>query len=653
MGAIAGAWSVSRDAALTDTVQQMTTRLAYRGADAGGTWVAPEWGPVLGHARLPMQELTEADAQPMTSPCGRYVLVLNGGIYNHWELRERLGSDRRWRGRSDTETMLECIAAWGLRGALERVNGVFALALWDTLERRLSLARDRLGEKPLYWGLKDGILVFASELGPILMSGLGPFRVDAEAVSALLNLSYIPDPKSILEHVQKLPPGQTLEVRCTGDSLTCRQEAYWSLAEVIESAVTARPVLSEAAWLERVEGDFERAVRLRLSSDVPLGAFLSGGVDSGLVVATMVKIAATPVRTFTIGMDAEWDEAPRARELADYLGTIHSEIRITHQDCLNVIPKLPRIYTEPFGDSSQIPTYVVCEAARREVTAVLAGDGGDELFAGYHRHFQARRIWGAISRLPRPVHRVLARASASGTGQRAIVAASVFASSGGARGERMLRIQKAGRLMAATSVADLYRRLVTQWPGGQAPAAAGAGWQLPLPRALTEQTRWDPVEHLMAYDLATALPGDMLVKLDRASTANGLEVRVPFLDTDFVMLAMSVPPALKIQAGQGKAILRRSLARHSPPAWMETPAAKRKQGFGIPLAAWLRDDLRDWAEALLSERALRETPFLDATAVRSRWREFINGRAAWEHPLWSVLMLQAWVREHRRWLEFA
>jgi len=651
MCGIAGAWSASADPAILCRVRKMAEKLAHRGPDAIGIWVDDSAGMhALGHARLAIQDLTPSGAQPMVSAGGRFVIALNGEIYNHWELRDRLGGRRNWRGRSDTETLLECISEWGVRTTLNRVNGMFAFALWDRVTHRLTLARDRSGEKPLYWGMKDGVLIFASELGAILESGFGPFHIEPESVAALLNLGYIPDPLSILRNILKLEPGHVIEFRLDGGRIVGDKTAYWRFVDVLAAAVSSRTTQSDAEWEEEVETALERSVRLRLISDVPVGAFLSGGVDSALIVAMMAKVVDAPVRTFTVAMPAVWDESPRARRLAEYLGTDHTEIGISDQDCLEIIPKLPTIYTEPFGDSSQVPTYVVSAAARREVTVVLSGDGGDELFAGYHRHFQARRVWNGLSRLPRPVHRVLASMAGSNWGRRAIAAASVMASGGGVREGRMLRIQKAGRLVAARSVADLYLRLVTQWPMGQAPLAVGQNWTLALPGEIISLDGLDPVEQLMAFDICTSLPGDMLVKVDRAAMAHALEVRVPFLDHELVELAMRVPPSLKIQGGQGKVILRRILSRHAPPGWMEAPEAKRKTGFGIPLAAWLRNELREWAESLLTTDLLQSNPFLDERAVRARWKEFLEENISWEHPLWSVLMLQAWLQTHQRWL---
>jgi len=581
--------------------------------------------------------------------CGRFCIVLNGEIYNHWELRREMGGSRSWIGRSDTETLVEGIATWGVTDTLRRVNGMFAFAVWDSLERRLILARDRIGEKPVYWGEVKGRFVFSSELRPILKSGLGPFELNPRAVDALLNLGYIPDPLCILLDIGKLEPGIILEVQAGEGGFSTRREPYWTLSEVMARAVRERPRRNKDEWLEEVESALKRAVKLRLLSDVPLGAFLSGGVDSSLIVAMMAGVSGAPVRTFTVGMPGEWDESPRARRMAQHLGTVHTEIPITEQDCLEVIPELPRIYSEPLGDSSQVPTFLVSKVARRDVTVALSGDGGDELFAGYHRHFAARRIWQRLGRVPGPIRRIADRAISSPYGERLARLASWAGSSGGRNRRRMLRLQKGFRLIGAQTEAELYRRLVVQWPEGRAPSGSARGWNPELPRWAEELEGLDTVERFMAYDLAMALPGDMLVKVDRATMAHGLEARVPFLDHELVGLALQVPPELKVDGTQGKLLLRRMLARHAPTGWMEEPEAKSKLGFGIPIARWLRVELREWAESLLSPSSLADRPWLDSRAVQRRWSEFQNG-AAWEHPFWSILMLQAWVSEYREYL---
>lgn len=646
MCGIVGCWAAKDrgplDLAVFDGLRDC---LAHRGPDARGSWTALDGRLAFGHTRLAIQDVSDRGRQPMTSRCGRYWLVLNGEIYNHWELRDRLGSGAQWRGRSDTETLLEAIASWGLKPALERANGMFALALWDAEKHKLFLARDRIGEKPLYWGAKQGHFFFASELAPILRSPLRPFPVSPEAVEALLNLGYVPEPLSILQDVHKLRPGAFLEVEERAGH-SHRLEVYWSLSDAMSAAIAARPVRTDGEWTEEVEAALRRAVDLRLIADVPVGAFLSGGIDSGLVVALMSQVSAKPVRTFTVGMPRKWNEAPRARSLAAFLGTDHTEIDLTDGDCVAAIPELPRVYSEPLGDSSQIPTYLVSAVARRDVKVALSGDGGDELFAGYNRHFAARRIWQHLDFVPLVVRKALHRALAAPGSRRFAHSISGRLSNNAGAADVMRRLLKAVRLVGVASVAELYTQLVVQWPSGQSPCTTGGTWALALPDWVDQLEGLDPVEQLMAYDLFLALPGDMLVKLDRASMAHGLEARVPFLDHEFIQLALSVPPSLKAGKRRGKLLLRTILEKHAPPGWMHEPGALRKTGFGIPLAQWLRGPLRGWAEGLLSESELQHNPWIDSRTVQARWTEFLGG-APWEHPLWSALMLQAWLEEHR------
>lgn len=647
MCGLAGLWA---PAGIRDRVQLlrvMLGELQHRGPDACDHRIVEPDGPILGHTRLAIQDLTAAGDQPMTSRCGRFCIVLNGEIYNHWELRREIGNTLPWRGRSDTETLVEGIATWGVTETLTRVNGMFAFAVWDAVERTLVLARDRIGEKPLYWGVKEGCFCFSSELRPIIKSDLGPFPIDHQALDALLNLGYIPDPLSILLDFRKLEPGAVLEVCESGGEFELKRRDYWRLSEVMARALKQRPHRTEGEWIEEVDAALQRAVRLRLLSDVPLGAFLSGGVDSSLIVAMMSRISATPVKTFTIAMPGGWDESPRARRMADHLGTVHTEIPISEQDCLDVIPELPRVYGEPLGDSSQVPTYLVSKIARRDVTVALSGDGGDELFAGYHRHFVSRAIWRRLGKVPLGFRSLADDIQQSNLGRASSGLTSRLAAWMGAGDMEILRFQKLLRLAGARDIPDLYRRLVTQWPGGRAPTDSPVPWILPLPSWPTALEHADMVEQFMAYDLQLALPGDMLVKLDRASMAHSLEARVPFLDHEFIELALQVPIDLKARGGKGKALLRQVLANSAPPGWMDEPAAGKKVGFGVPIADWLRGPLREWAEALLEPGQLSANPALDPTAVRRAWDAFLKGREALEHPIWSLLSLQAWVQEYR------
>jgi len=645
---IAGVWGHGGHDQLGSALSAMVRELGHRGPDAQGTWEDEGSSDTvrLGHTRLAIQDLSENGAQPMVSRCERFVITLNGEIYNHWELRMALDPTSSWRGRSDTETLVEAVARWGIEKTLGRVNGMFGFAVWDRQERSLWLARDPLGEKPLYWGNDAGRFFFASELGAILRSGLTSFRVSQPAVHSLLNLGYIPDPGCIVEGVEKLPPGALLEVREGTNGWSIQRHCYWSLEGAADRARSTPALRSDGEWEEAVEKALTRSVQHRLLADVPVGAFLSGGVDSGLITALMSRVSPEAVRTFTVDMPGDWSEAPRARRMAEHLGTRHTEIPITEQDCLEVIPKLPGIYSEPLGDSSQVPTYLVAEAARKHVTVVLSGDGGDELFAGYNRHVIGGRIWRSLSQTPMGLRRAGDRALQTPLGREATKGVSWLLSGGGRRIMRSLRIQKAAGLLGAQTEADLYRRLVVQWPEGTAPLEGNGDWSLPLPTWVAHRGDMDVVDQLAAYDTELALPGDMLVKVDRATMAHALEARVPFLDPDLVELSLSVPIHLKTDGRQGKLLLRRILSRHAPPGWMDEPAAARKIGFGIPIARWLRGELRDWAEEILNPAGVRETPYLDPVAVQKQWRAFQKG-AALEHPIWSLLMYRAWHEEYR------
>jgi asparagine synthase (glutamine-hydrolysing) len=637
MCGICGVWSETPDQAAI--IDQMVACLAHRGPDARGTWHASSGGVVLGHTRLAIQDISSAGAQPMASRCGRYHIVLNGEIYNHRSLRDELGEVELWRGHSDTETLVEAIARWGLVPTLHRVNGMFALAVWDEQDSVLHLARDRIGEKPLYWGIKRGRLVFASELGPILTSGLGPFELDHQAIAELLDLSYIPEPRTAVLDVHKLRPAGLATIRLREAQFDVHETTYWRLEDVVVSALSQREPKSEREWLERVEQDLQRSVELRLISDVPLGAFLSGGVDSGLIVSMMAAVSGAPVRTFTVGVPRTENESRRASQLATHLGTEHTNLDITETDCLRLIPKLPGIYSEPFGDSSQIPTWLVSRVAREHVTVALSGDGGDELFAGYHRHYLARRLWKASQRIPAPFGKLLA---SEWLGR----LASATRRNEGAR----LRIQKGFRLLGARRVEELYMRLVRQWPAGQTPLKVGAMSDDMLPDWIARLDGLDAVERLMLYDLSSALPGDMLVKIDRASMAHALETRVPFLDHQLIHTAMRVPVEMKIRHGRGKYLLRTLLAKYAPRGWMEEPEARSKVGFGVPIRRWLRGELRDWAESLLADDKLAIHGLLNTSALHRAWKGLQSGAHTNHHAFWTILMFQAWVEEYKGYL---
>jgi len=639
MCGIAGLWEELGQGAGADAraaVDAMTATLVHRGPDDGGCWQDPAAGLALGHRRLSILDLSPAGHQPMLSRCGRYVTAFNGEIYNHAELRAALG-DARWRGHSDTETLLEAVARWGIVAALKRCTGMFALALWDRERRELHLARDRLGEKPLYYGRLGRTLVFASELKALRAHPDWRGEIDRGALALLLRHNCIPAPHSIYRGIHKLMPATLLTLRADGSSDETR---YWSAREVAERGVNEPFAGSEdeaAAELERL---LSRSVARQMVADVPLGAFLSGGIDSSLVVALMQAQSARPVKSFTIGFNEPgYDEAGHARAVAHHLGTEHTELTVSPRQALEVIPRLPELYDEPFSDASQIPTFLVAQLAREQVAVSLSGDGGDELFGGYNRYFLGRSLWRRIGWLPRGVRRAAASAIA------AVPPAgwdALFSCLPRLRHARPGdKLHKLAGILGARDADEIYRRLVSHW---QHPAAVVIGGAEPV-TALTDSGAWpelpDFTQRMMYLDLVSYLPDDILVKVDRAAMGVSLETRVPMLDHELVEFAWRVPLSMKIRGGQGKWLLRRVLHKHVPRELIERP----KMGFGVPIDAWLRGPLRDWAEALLDEARLAREGYFDPRTIRTRWREHLSGRRNWQYQLWDVLMFQAWL-EH-------
>ncbi len=631
-------------------VAAMTAALVHRGPDAEGVWA--EEGIALGHRRLSILDLSPAGAQPMHSVYGRFVIAYNGEIYNHLDLRRDLaaaGAAPEWRGHSDTETLLAGIVHWGLDETLRRTAGMFALALWDRRERRLSLARDRIGEKPLYWGWAGRALVFGSELKALRRHPDFPREVCREALAQYLRFAYVPAPRSIHPGVYKLEPGCILTVEGTPPPAAPRTplrpgaqhgtlslRRYWSLDETLTEGA-AKPFASEAEALAEVEAAMSGAVARQMIADVPLGAFLSGGIDSSLIVALMQAQSGQPVRSFTIGFEnAAFNEAPYAAAVARHLGTHHTELTVTEAETREVIPQLPQMYDEPFADSSQIPTHLVCRAARAEVTVALSGDAGDELFGGYNRYFWGPRIWERLAWMPHPLRRALGAAISA-------VPVAGWDGLGALAGGRIRHPgDKAHRLAARLSdvrnIDDLYRSLVTEWSGVELVAGVDSmGTTLlddPLPASLPD----DAAARMMVQDMRTYLPDDILCKVDRAAMAVSLETRVPFLDPAVIAASARLPLGMKIRGGEGKWALRQILYRHVPRELIERP----KAGFAIPVGDWLRGPLRGWAEDLLSPEALGRDGLIDPVPVRAAWREHLEDRRDWTHRLWIVLMLQAW-----------
>jgi asparagine synthase (glutamine-hydrolysing) len=622
---------------------RMTGAIAYRGPDSAGAWLEPENQVALGHRRLAIIDLSPAGEQPMTSPSGRFVTVYNGEIYNHLELRERLPGP--WRGHSDTETLLAAIEAWGVEEALKQCAGMFALALWDREEKALILARDRLGEKPLYYGWQgsgaDSAFLFGSELKALARHPAFRREIDRQALALFARFNYVPAPHSIYAGIAKLPPGTFLTLRA-GEKIPAIA-TYWSAAEVAAAGAAAPLDIGPEEAVDELERVLSRAVGQQMMADVPLGAFLSGGVDSSTIVALMQAQSSRPVKSFSIGFhDPAYNEAEHAAAVARHLGTDHEELYVRPEDALAVIPSLPAIYDEPFADASQVPTLLVSRLARRQVTVALSGDGGDELFAGYNRYRLAARNWGRISKLPRPLRRALAQGLvALSPGQwnkvagaiSPILPASLRLSLPGEK------VHKAARGLASGSADELYRGLVSSWSdpgeiviGGAEPATLGQD-------VLARLDGLGTCERMMALDMLTYLPDDILAKVDRAAMSVSLETRVPLLDHRVVEYAWRLPLDLKLRGGESKWVLRQLLYRHVPRALIERP----KMGFGIPIHAWLRGPLKGWAEELLDERRLAGEGYFRPGPIRAAWDAHQSGRVDMQYQLWAILMFQSWL----------
>jgi asparagine synthase (glutamine-hydrolysing) len=638
--------AVEDEATMRTRLLAMADALLHRGPDDGDVWCDPAHGIGFAHRRLAVVDLSAAGHQPMRSAGGRYVMAYNGEIYNWGELRAAIDAESpvAWRGHSDTEVILAAIDAWGVRRTLESLVGMFALALWDSRERTLTLARDRLGEKPLYYGHAGDVLLFGSELKPLRTHPAFRNEVDRGALVSYARFGYVPAPLSIHRGLAKLPAGHYAEVTARG-AVTLHE--YWSARDVALRGV-AEPLRGSR---DELAGELDRLLRQAIAgqmiADVPLGAFLSGGIDSSTVVALMQALSPRPIRTFTIGFQEEsYDEAPHARAVAQHLGTDHTELYVTPAQARDVIPRLPAIYDEPFADSSQIPTFLVCELARRHVTVALSGDGGDELFGGYRRYLIAQQAWGRLALLP-----VWLRARMA-AGIRAVSPArwnSVLGLLGPLLPARFRHghagdsAHKLAEILALRGRTDVYLRLISQW---QEPAQLVAGAAEPAVGAVTalhdETLRaglGGALSHMMYLDLATYLPDDILVKVDRAAMAISLETRVPMLDHRLVEFAWRVPVGHKTDGRSGKLLLRSVLHRYVPPQLVERP----KMGFGVPIDAWLRGPLRDWAEHLLDPARLARDGFFNAAPVTAMWRSHLDGRRQWQYPLWVVLMFQAWL----------
>ena len=616
------------------TARAMADTLLHRGPDDAGVWADGETGVAFGHRRLSIVDLSPAGHQPMVSANGSMVLTYNGEVYNAAEIRSELEElGHAFRGHSDTEVIAEGCAEWGVDALTPRLIGMFAFALWDRQSRTLSLVRDRVGIKPLYWGRFGGTVVFASELKAMRAHPAFEGRIDRDAIVSLLRHNYIRGPGSIYQGVAKLAPGHILRIAADG---TASEHCYWDFEAIARNGM-ARDDDPEAILAE-LDTLLRDAVAKRTIADVPLGAFLSGGIDSSTVVALMQAQSTRPVRTFTIGFDeAGYDEAQSAKAVAAHLGTDHTELYVDPGLGRDVIPRLPELFDEPFADASQIPTYLVSQLTRNHVTVALSGDGGDEVFAGYTRYLWADAIWQRLQPLPRGVRGAVA------IGLRALPP-NAWDSLMSVVPRRLRppqageRIHKIADILPQDSIDTVYRALISQW---QDPARGVVGGSEPGGILFDDglaARHPDAIARMQVLDTLTYLPDDILTKVDRASMAASLEARVPLLDHRVIEFAWSLPRCLHTRNRQGKWLLRQTLNKYVPRELVERP----KQGFAVPIGAWLRGPLRDWAEHLLDERRLREDGFFQADAIRRLWDEHQSGRRNRQYQLWGPLMFQAW-----------
>lgn len=642
MCGIAGSFDLDNgdsDAALQASAQRMADTLHHRGPDRGGTWSDASAGVALGFRRLSIVDLSSAGDQPMISASGRFVTCFNGEIYNAEEMRAGLaGHVAAYRGHSDTEVLLEAIDAWGLEAALAQVVGMFAIAVWDRQQRELWLARDRIGKKPLYWSQQGRLMLFGSELRALRAHSRFRAEIDRDALVDFVRRGYFHHPQTVYRGVQQVEPGGLVRMAVDG---SVAAQSYWTLLEVCRRARAEpfRGTPDEA--VDALNLLLRDAVRQRLVGDVPLGALLSGGYDSSIVVALMQALSSRPVRTFSIGFhESEYNEADNAAAVARHLGTEHNELVVTPKEALATIAKLPEIYDEPFADSSQIPTFLVCKLARTQVTVALSGDGGDEVFAGYNRYGQGEFIRRQIARLPLGIRRAVA------AGMRG-AAPATWDQLAKALPERMRlrhlgdKVHKLADVITASDE-DVYLRLTSQW--AEPAELVQGGRDAARNQVYSDLTELLPasIERMQYLDTVDYLPGDILTKVDRASMAVSLEVRAPILDHRVVALAWSLPLHYKLRNGRTKWVLRQLLYRYVPPALVDRP----KSGFAVPIGDWLRGPLREWAEDLLNETRLRSVGIFNPDPIRARWTQHLQGHRNSEHALWPILMFEAWRRTH-------
>jgi asparagine synthase (glutamine-hydrolysing) len=634
---------------ISQTVKNMGNNLSHRGPDDSGEWVDPDCSFGVSHQRLSILDLSPNGHQPMCSPSGRYVIAYNGEIYNFLELKkDLLKVDCVFKGESDTEVLLAAIEQWGINATLSKVRGMFAFALWDTVEKSLLLARDRMGEKPLYYGLVEGVFYFGSELKAFQAHPDWQGEIDREALALYVQFNYVPTPYSIYKGIKKLEPASTVKISLVSSEIRLSAcQAYWDLNEVAQQD---KPQVGTRESIEHLDKLIKASVEEKMIADVPVGAFLSGGVDSSIIAAQMQACSERPINTFTIGFHEEThNEARYAKKVADHLGTDHTELYINPSDTLAVVDKLPVMYDEPFADFSQIPTFLISQLARQNVTVCLSGDGGDELFGGYSRYQLVSSSWSKISVLPQPLRQLAATLLLSLPN---VSLDMVFAllkpwfSRYGKTGSVSDKLKKVAEVLGAKNQQTYYQLMLSTH-------------KKPEKLVLGGQSRsdflWDSIntddlsffESMMLVDQTHYLSDDILVKVDRASMAVSLETRVPFLDHRIVEYAWQTPASLKYKEGKGKWLLQQVLYQHIPQSLVDRP----KMGFSVPINAWLKGPLKDWAESLLDYQRLKQEGFFQAEEVRKKWQEHCSGKRDWQYHLWNILMFQVWLEENRAFVK--
>ena len=629
-------------------ILKMNSAIIHRGPDSNNVWQDKNSGIIFGHQRLSILDLSTAGNQPMVSNSGRYIITYNGEIYNHLEIRKELNKinlNIKWKSNNDTETLLEALEFWGIEKTLKKIVGMFAFGLWDKKNRSLILVRDRIGEKPLYFGWQgkgdSKVFLFGSELKALKVHPEFSREINRDAIALQLRHNYIPDPYSIYKDIYKLLPGHYLEL--TEDNLKKNflptPKIYWSLTKSAIYGNSNQLTQSDENIQSELENRLKLSVKQRMISDVPLGAFLSGGIDSSTIVALMQSQSSHPIKTFTIGFNEDdYNEAQHAKKIAKHLGTDHTELYISSKTTMEVIPKLSTIYDEPFSNNSQIPSFLLSQLAKKDVKVALSGDGGDELFCGYNRYMSTNNWSKKFNSVPISLRKILA------------YAVKLISQKNWNKLFKLLpglnqhinyghKIHKGAKALEANTLSDLYYILISHWQNPTEVVTNSKESQTFLSEFKPELLNFNNHQKMMMLDLITYLPNSILVKVDRASMASSLEARVPFLDHELIEYSWKIPHSLKFRNGKGKWILRQILNNYVPKNLTERP----KMGFGIPLGSWLRGPLRDWAENLLNEKRLTQEGYFNAKLIRNKWHEHLSNKYNWQHDLWNVLMFQAWI----------